>query len=73
MAPVYCASLLGLDEALHGLINTEGIESMTIPAPSLASMSKVSKQINAQGGYYSNALQAASYEGHERAAQLPCR
>jgi ankyrin repeat protein len=26
--------------------------------------------VNAQGGYYGNALQAASYQGHEKVVEL---
>ncbi len=63
-APVYYASLLGLDQVLYELINTGQPESM---AP--ISTSKASKIINAQGGEYGNALQAASAEGHKKVVQ----
>ena len=69
-APVYYASLLGLDQALSELINSEQIESKTIPALSLASTFRIPKQINAQGGHYGNALQAASSEGHDQVVQM---
>ena len=63
-APVYYASLLGLDQVLYELINTGQPESM---AP--ISTSKASKIINAQGGEYGNALQAASVEGHKKVVE----
>jgi ankyrin repeat protein len=63
-APVYYASLLGLDQVLYELINTGQLESM---AP--ISTSKASKLINAQGGHYGNALQAASAEGHKEVVE----
>ena len=63
-APVYYASLLGLDQVLYELIITGQLESM---AP--ISTSKASKLINAQGGHYGNALQAASAEGHKEVIQ----
>ncbi len=69
-APVYYASLLGLDQALHDLVNSEKLESTTIPALPPAPASNVSKKINAQGGQYGNALQAASYGGHEKVVQM---
>ena len=69
-APVYYASLLGLDQALHDLVNNEQLESTNIPALSPTSRSSVSKNINAQGGEYGNALQAASYRGHEKVVQI---
>jgi len=63
-APVYYASLLGLDQVLYELINTGQLESM---AP--ISTSKASELINAQGGHYGNALQAASAKGHKEVVQ----
>ncbi|KAK3173425.1 hypothetical protein OEA41_006754 [Lepraria neglecta] len=68
-APVYYASLLGLDQALHQLINSEQLESTPIPALSPASTSKVSKKVNTQGGHFGNALQAALQGGHYRIVQ----
>ena len=47
-SPVYYASLLGLDQILHELINN------------WQSKSDVSQQIDTQGGQYGNALRAAS-------------
>ena len=69
-APVYYASLLGLDQALHDLVNNEQLESTKIPALSPISRSSVSKNINAQGGEYGNALQAASEGGHEKVVTM---
>ena len=69
-APIYYASFLGLNQALHALICTEDPESPTISALPFASNSKVLKQINAQVGDYGSALQAASDQGHEKVVQL---
>ena len=43
-APVYYASLLGLDQVLHDIINSEQLEGTTIPALSLRSTSNLSKK-----------------------------
>ncbi|KAL9064791.1 MAG: hypothetical protein Q9161_008646 [Pseudevernia consocians] len=69
-SPVYYASLLGLDQTLHEILNTQEVESTITPAQSVASASKVSKQINARGGSYSNALQAALVKGHDEIVQI---
>ena len=63
---LYYASLLGLDQPLHDLINSVQLEGTMIPALLPASTSSTSKTINAQGEVYGNALQAASYRGHEK-------
>ena len=55
--PVYYASLLGLDRALFELIGKEQAGSVTT-------------DVNAQGGRYPNALQAASSRGHEKVVQI---
>ena len=57
VAPVYYASLLGLDEALLELISIGQVGSTIV-------------DVNAQGGRYGNALQAASERGHEKAIQI---
>ena len=67
---VYYASLLGLDPTLHELLNSEELESATTSALLLASTSKISKRINAPGGRYGNALQAASFSGHDIVVQM---
>ncbi len=69
-APVYYASLLGLDQALHDLINSKQLESTTIRALSPAPTSSVPQKINARGGRYSNALQAALYRGYEKVVTM---
>ena len=43
---------------------------MNTSALSLASTLVMSKQINAQGGYYGNTLQAASWGGHNQVMQV---
>ena len=69
-APVYYASLLGLDQVLHDILNSEQLEGTTIPALSLGSTSNLSKKINTQGGRYGNALQAASSRGYDKVVQM---
>ncbi len=69
-APVYYASLLGLDQPLAQLICNWKSESISSPALSPTSITEVSKLVNAQGGFYGNALQAASREGHEKTVEL---
>ena len=69
-SPVYYASLLGLDQTLHEIFNTQEVESTITPAQSITSASNVSKQINARGGIHGNALHAASYEGHDKIVQI---
>ena len=69
-APVYYASLLGIDQILHKLINNEELEITTIPAPSLASTSNVSKRVNAQGGRHGHVLQAAAFGGYSQVVQM---
>ena len=56
--PIYYASLLGLDQTLLALISIWQDES------------EVSKEINAKGGDLRNALQAASYSGHDHVIQI---
>ena len=55
--PVYYASLLGLDQTLLDLNDIGQAEGVSI-------------DVNAQGGYYGNALQAASEEGHDKVVQM---
>ncbi|KAJ5725195.1 NACHT nucleoside triphosphatase [Penicillium malachiteum] len=53
--PVYYAALLGLDFVLNSIL----------PAGS-----ELSETVNIQGGYWGYALQAASFNGHEKAVQI---
>ena len=69
-APIYYASSLGLDQTLSKLINSEQLENTTIPALPSTIMSNISHKINAQGGHFGNALQAASWDGHEKVVQM---
>ena len=69
-APVYWASLLGLDQVLHELIHTDQLKSTNISALSLASTSKVSKEMNAQGRTFDKALLAAATNGHNKVVQM---
>lgn len=68
--PVYYASLLGLDQPLAQLICAWKSESISSPALPPTTITEVSKLVNAQGGSYGNALQAASREGHEKTVEL---
>ncbi len=54
-SPVYYILLLGLNRVLHELINICQEHA-----------SEGRDLINIQNGYYGNALQAASAEGHEK-------
>jgi len=54
-SPIYYTSLIGLDSVLTKLLHSR--------------VGNIS-DVNAQGGYYGNALQAASAEGHEAVARL---
>ena len=67
--PVYYASLLGLGRVLQELISTERQKDSTAYVLPPTSTSKIA-DVNIQGGYYGNALQAASYEGHEEVVHL---
>ena len=55
---------------MHDIINSEQLEGTTIPALSLGSTSNLSKKFNTQGGFYGNALQAASSGGHNKVVQM---
>jgi ankyrin repeat protein len=57
-SPVYYASLLGLDGVLRGLID-------------ICQDNRERKDlVNAQGGAYGNALQAASFKGHDKIVRM---
>ena len=68
-APVYYASLLGLDHVLNQLTTTHA-ENITTPTSSLMCTSNITRLVNAGGGTHGNALNAASYWGHEKVVQL---
>ncbi|KAL3488651.1 hypothetical protein BJX62DRAFT_253118 [Aspergillus germanicus] len=57
-SPVYYAALLGLEQVFNSLVQRWKGETGTKDV------------INAQGGRFGNALQAASYGGHEKVMQL---
>lgn len=57
-SPIYYASFLGLEITLRGILVTYG------KSPGL------SDTVNSQGGYYGNALQAASSGGHSQVVQM---
>ncbi len=68
-SPVYFASLLGLRWVLQELISAKQRKGSGRPIFPLTYTFK-SVDVNAQGGYYGNALQAASYGGHEEVVKL---
>ncbi|KAL4963354.1 uncharacterized protein BDV14DRAFT_210017 [Aspergillus stella-maris] len=57
-SPVYYSALLGLETVLEDIIASGGEHS---PQKDM---------VNAQGGEYGNALQAASFQGHEKLVQI---
>ena len=65
-SPVYYASLLGLDSVLSELLREKPAGGAF---PGLDS-SEICTDVNAQGGHYGNALQAASWGGHEAVVRL---
>ena len=68
-APIYYASLLGLDWALHRLINGKQPESADTSF--IARIHDQSlRDVNAQGGRYGNALSAASLGGYKEVVQI---
>ena len=68
-SPVDCASLLGLRWVLGELISAQQEkDSKQCILPSTSTFR--STDVNSQGGHYSNALQAASYGGHEEVVKL---
>ena len=69
-SPIYYASLLGLNGVVFELVNSRDQGSTPISASSSTYTLETEKRINTQGGRYGNALQAASYGGHETIAQL---
>ena len=56
---LYYASFLGIDWIIHEILFARD-----------AAGRRVEKIVNAQGGYYGNALQAASFGGHEQVVKL---
>jgi hypothetical protein len=67
---VYYASLLGLRCVLDGLFGMKKQEGTRTSKLQELSSSGVSSLVNAQGGEYGNALQSASWAGHEEVVQL---
>ena len=70
-APIYYASLLGLDHILIELIKTVNADNLTTTrTPSTASTMSISRLVNTQGqGQCGNALQTISSCGHEQVVQ----
>lgn len=68
--PAYYAALLGLDQTLYELINSKKQEHVMKAPFSRTSLPRLFTEIDVQGGSCGNALQAASFEGHETIVQL---
>jgi hypothetical protein len=66
--PTYYSSLLGFYSLLSALLKIPN-ENAQMTGYGKTTLDK-SADINVQGGRYGNALQAASYEGHEKIIQL---
>jgi ankyrin repeat protein len=56
--PLYYAAFLGLESVLNSILQRDTTDGGS------------SNAVNAQGGSYGNALQAASYGGHEKVVQM---
>ena len=69
-APIYYASLLGLDKVLHGLLPPEQIESTKTSAPPLTTTPKASKQTFSAAGRRGGAMHAAAYHGYDHIIQI---
>lgn len=67
-SPVYYASLLGLNPVLSQLL----CENLSADSFSVPKQQTISDLVNAQGGFYGNALQAASARGHKQTVKLLC-
>ena len=67
--PVYYASLLGLKYVLSELIKHEDKGHFQRSTEEVSQLDTPSL-VNAQGGFYGNALQAASAGGHEKTVEL---
>ena len=57
-SPLYYAALLGLETIMNSIFAIDTWDA------------DLSGTVNAQGGYYGNALHAASFGGHEKAVQI---
>ncbi|KAL9609925.1 MAG: hypothetical protein Q9167_005343 [Letrouitia subvulpina] len=69
-ASVYYASSLGLYDILRELLNVHSGEITVENQDPLSPDCHFSNLFNAERGYYGNALQVASYEGHESIVRL---
>jgi len=69
-SPVYCVSLLGLTTVLGQMLKIEQELDSTAVESQSKSDSAIGRLLNAQGGHYRNALQAASIDGHKSIVQL---
>ena len=69
-APIYYASLLGLDKVLHGLLHSEQVESTKTSAPPLITTPNVSKQTFFKAGKDGGAMHAAAYHGYDHIIRI---
>ena len=68
-SPIYYTSLLGLDKILPALLDSKQVNPIISPH-AIASALTFSQDVNAQGGCYGNALQAASFQGYEKVVHM---
>lgn len=66
MSPIYYASALGFTRILPSLIDRQQVGSMNMSALSPV----IVNQIDAEAGDYGNALQVASFEGHDQIVHI---
>ena len=69
-APIYYASLLGLDKVLRELLHFEKEEGTTMSAASLTDTLNISKQTFSATGQYGGAIQAAAHHCDEHIIQI---
>ena len=67
--PIYYASFMGLDQVLDHLVNSGQVEETTIPALQRIPSFTLYRDVN-EDGQLDKALQAASYGGHGKVAQI---
>lgn len=69
-SPIYYASRLGLDKALCNLATPQSLQNTNRQPRSSGMSFSVPKSINVRGGFYGDALQAASVHGREKTVEI---
>ena len=69
-SPLYYACLLGFDQIVERLIDANAAEEDVRSSRIADPLRKVADMVNAPGGVFGNALQAASAGGHEQIVQI---